>query len=179
MSAHISREVFAYFAGGCFWCIAPVFRDHPGVFSVTAGFSGGDEPDPSYEDVKAGKTHHRETIRVCYDPSVISYDMLLDIFLWNTDPFDGEGQFIDRGPSYTLAVYYSSDTEYELVKQKISALAAEIGKEPNIAVAPFLSFYPAAEEHQDYDLKNPGGYLLELEESGRLSFFAKKRHSAE
>lgn len=174
-----SEKMSAYFAGGCFWCIAPVFRDQPGVLSVTAGFSGGNEPDPSYEDVKAGKTHHRETIRVSYDPARISYGSLMDLFLWNTDPFDAGGQFIDRGQSYTLAVYYTSDSEHRLITGKLRELSAETGKEPVITVAPFVSFYPAPAEHQDFDLKNPGRFLQELKESGRLSFFEKKRHSAE
>ena len=177
MSGLKSKKTFAYFAGGCFWCIAPVFRDQPGVLSVTAGFSGGDEPDPSYEDVKAGKTHHRETIRVLYDPSAISYESLLDLFLWNTDPFDAGGQFIDRGPSYTLAIYYNCESEHELIIKKLTGLAAEAGIDPSITVAPFLSFYPAPEEHQDFDRKNPGRFLQELEESGRSSFFAKKEAS--
>lgn len=164
----------AYFSGGCFWCIAPIFRDQIGVISSTVGFSGGSEPFPTYSDVKSGKTHHRETIRVCYDPQAISYEFLVDLFLWNIDPYDAEGQFIDRGRSYTLAIYYSSETEYQLIQKKLTAMAQNAGREPAIAVEPFLSFYPASEEHQNFDLKNPERFQKELEESGRSSFFAKK-----
>lgn len=174
-----SDTAYAYFAGGCFWCIAPIFRDSPGVLFATVGFSGGDEPDPSYEDVKNGKTHHRETIRVCYDPSSVSFEDLLDLFLWNIDPFDAEGQFIDRGQSYTLAVYYTSEAERQLVNNKLRLLRKESGKEPQITLAPFHSFYPAAEEHQNFDLKNPNRYQLELQESGRNAYFKEKRHSNE
>ena len=164
----------AYFSGGCFWCIAPIFRDQTGVLSATVGFSGGTEPSPSYSDVKSGKTHHRETICVFYDPKVISYASLIDLFLWNVDPFDDGGQFIDRGRSYTLAIYYSSESECRLIQEKLNAVAQDTGREPAVAVEPFLSFYPAAEEHQNFDLKNPERFQKELEESGRMSFFAKR-----
>ena len=169
----------AYFAGGCFWCIAPIFRDQSGVISVTVGFSGGNEPNPIYEEVKKGKTHHRETIQVCYDPEINSYESLLDLFLWNVDPFDAEGQFIDRGKSYTLAIYYTSDSEYQTIVTRLDRFRSEQGKEPMITVEKYLSFYPAPEEHQNFDLKNPVRFMRELEESGRTSFFEKKRHSFE
>ena len=173
-----SDTAYAYFAGGCFWCIAPIFRDSPGVLSATVGFSGGDEQDPTYEDVKSGKTHHRETIKVCYDPSLVTFENLLELFLWNIDPFDAEGQFIDRGKSYTLAVYYTSEAERQIVKDKLMLLKKESGKEPQITLAPFHSFYPATEEHQNFDLKNPYRYQSELQESGRNAYFKEKRHSS-
>lgn len=161
----------AYFAGGCFWCITPVYRETNGVLAVTAGYAGGKEPDPSYEDVKQGRTHHRETIRVRYNPDVISYEALLDTFLWSVDPFDGEGQFIDRGPSYTLAVYCTDASERHLAQRKIADLSANSGKPVLIAVEPFLAFYPAEEHHQDYDLKNPLAFARELALSGRKAYF--------
>ena len=102
---------YAYFAGGCFWCITPVFAAEPGVVSVESGYCGGDEPDPSYEDVKAQRTRHRETVRVAYDEALIGYPALLDLFTGSVDVEDGEGQFIDRGRSYTLAVYTTCEEE--------------------------------------------------------------------
>ena len=154
----------AYFAGGCFWCITPAFRDALGVSSVTAGFSGGDEADPSYEEVKRQLTGHRECVRVEYAGD---YASLVDVFLASVDPFDGGGQYIDRGRSYTLAIYYTSEAEREVAEQKIAALAEQSGKAPQIALEPFRAFYAAGDEHQDYDLKNPEAFERELRESGR------------
>ncbi len=156
----------AYFAGGCFWCVTPIYKMY-GVDKVVCGYSGGDEPNPTYADVKAQKTGHRETIMLEYDPAKVTYDFLLDIFLANVDPFDGEGQFIDKGFSYTLAIYYTCEEERSLAQSRIERLAAESGRPVHIALEPFKSFYEAEEYHQDYYLKNPEAFEKELIESGR------------
>lgn len=157
----------AYFAGGCFWCITPVFREKPGVHAVTSGYSGGDEINPTYEDVKHGKTHHRETIRIVFDPDEIPYAALLETFLWSIDPFDDGGQFIDRGASYTTAIYYLDESQRLAAIEAIRALETEAQRPAAVALEPFRSFYPAEEYHQDYDLKNPSAFLRELILSGR------------
>ena len=156
----------AYFAGGCFWCVTPIYKIY-GVDKVVSGYSGGDEVNPKYEAVKAQKTGHRETIMLEYDPKKVSYSQLLEIYLANVDPYDGEGQFIDKGFSYTLAVFYTSDEEKRLAEQAVKALEAESGKPVYIAVEPFKSFYEAEEYHQDYYLKNPEAFDKEMKESGR------------
>lgn len=99
----------AYFAGGCFWCITPTFRAVPGVLSVISGYSGGDEENPQYAQVKAQQTGHREAICISYEGDL--YEELLDLFLQSIDPFDADGQFIDRGHSYTTAVYWQTEAE--------------------------------------------------------------------
>ena len=152
----------AYFAGGCFWCITPIFKIQRGVVSVTSGFSGGDEKGASYEDVKAQKTGHRETVKIEYNEAEITFERLLEIFLANVDPYDGEGQYIDRGRSYTLAVYCTDDDEKNTAERMIARVA-----DAKIAVEPFKFFIPAGEEHQDYYLKNPEEFERELVESGR------------
>lgn len=157
----------AYFAGGCFWCITPFFTRLPGVSAVTSGFSGGTEQSPSYEDVKHQKTGHRETICVEYDPGQVGFDRLLAVFLANVDPFDGGGQFIDRGHSYTLAVYYQNREEQEAAQSRLDRLAAETGKAPQVALEPFVSFWPAGEEHQYFYLRQPEAFEKEMRESGR------------
>ena len=158
----------AYFAGGCFWCITPTFREMPGVADVISGYSGGDEVNPTYEDVKYQRTGHRETIRIDFDPAFVSFETLLDIFLSSVDPFDGGGQFIDRGHSYTLAVYPLSESQKNAAEAAIANLEAESGQEVKIAVEPFKSFYPAEEYHQDYYRKHPEEFRQELIDSGRL-----------
>lgn len=161
----------AYFAGGCFWCITPTFKLLDGVTAVVCGYSGGEEKNPTYEEVKHQRTHHRETIRVTYDPEKVSFEKLLTLFLDSVDPFDGGGQFIDRGASYTLAVYYTDEAEKKLTKERLAKLEEESGTAVFVSVEPFQSFYDAEEYHQDYYLKNPEAFERELRESGRKRFF--------
>lgn len=156
----------AYFAGGCFWCVTPIYKIY-GVDKVLCGYSGGDEVNPTYEDVKKQKTGHRETICLEYDEKNVTYDNLLDIYLANVDPFDAEGQYIDKGFSYTLAIYYQTEDEKKKAESKIKELEDREGRKTAIALEPFKTFYEAEEEHQDYYLKNPEEFEKELIESGR------------
>lgn len=158
----------AYFAGGCFWCITPTFRELDGVDNVISGYSGGTEENPTYEDVKYQRTGHRETICIDYDPQKVSYSALLDIFLNGVDPFDDGGQFIDRGHSYTLAVYYLEESEKAIAEKAIQALAEQSGQTVYISVEPYRNFYAAEEYHQDYYRKHPEEFKQELIDSGRL-----------
>ena len=158
----------AYFAGGCFWCITPMFREMDGVEMVTSGYCGGREADPTYEDVKYQRTGHRETIQIEYDGEKVSFGQLLDVFLASVDPFDGGGQFIDRGHSYTLAVYYTTQEQKNAAQMAIEALERSAGKPVCISVEPFAAFYRAEEEHQDYYRKHPEEFRQELIDSGRL-----------
>lgn len=155
-----------YFAGGCFWCVTPIYKMY-GVDKVVCGYSGGDEVNPTYEDVKAQKTGHRETIMLEYDNNTVSYDNLLDIYFSNVDPFDKDGQYIDKGFSYTLAIYYTTAEEKEKAEARIKKIEEESGKKTYVAVEPFKSFYEAEDYHQDYYLKNPEEFEKELIESGR------------
>lgn len=158
----------AYFAGGCFWCITPTFRELEGVRNVVSGYSGGMEVNPAYEDVKNQRTGHRETICIDFDPAQVSFETLLRIFLDSVDPFDDGGQFIDRGFSYTLAVYYVSEAQRETALSMLRQMEVTAGKAPCIAVEPFKAFYTAEEYHQNYDLKNPEAFRRELMDSGRV-----------
>ncbi|MBE5803822.1 MAG: peptide-methionine (S)-S-oxide reductase MsrA [Clostridiales bacterium] len=157
----------AYFAGGCFWCITPAFREMEGVVDVISGYSGGDEADPAYAEVKAQRTGHRETIRIDFDPAKVAFPTLMGIFMENVDPFDGEGQFIDRGFSYTLAVYWVDEAQRAAAQERVERLEEESGRHVWVSLEPFKSFYPAEEEHQDYYLKHPEEFEKELIDSGR------------
>lgn len=159
----------AYFAGGCFWCVTPIFAELDGVHNVVCGYTGGKEQNPTYEQVKSQSTGHREAIAIRYDPEKVDYSQLLDIFLDSVDPFDAGGQFIDRGHSYTLAVYYGSEEERAATLRRLAALEAEAGQAPCISVESFVEFFDAEEYHQNYYLKNPEAFQRELAESGRLA----------
>ena len=160
-------EKTAYFAGGCFWCITPTFKETDGVIDVISGYCGGCEENPTYKEVKSQQTGHRETIKIVYDEEKVTYKELLDIFIAGVDPFDGEGQFIDRGFSYTLAVYYRTEEEKEIAEKVVSELKESSGKPVYISVEEYKTFYSAEEEHQNYYLKHPAEFEKELIESGR------------
>ena len=161
----------AYLAGGCFWCIAPLIKLVEGVNSVTAGYCGGDEDHPVYEVVKHQETGHRETICVDYVPSFISYPDLVKIFLQSVDPFDEGGQFIDRGFSYTLAIYCETPEQEAQAKEQIRALEDAEGRKSFVSVLPLKTFWPAEEYHQNYSEKNPEEFLEEWKASGREAYF--------
>lgn len=163
----MSHYESAYFAGGCFWCITPTFKEMTGVLSVISGYSGGCEASPTYEDVKHQRTGHRETIEIRFSPDLVSFDELLDVFLQSVDPFDAGGQFIDRGHSYTLAVYCTSERQHKTAQQKIRELEQASGRRVYISIESFRNFYTAEEEHQDYYLKHPEEFEQELISSGR------------
>lgn len=157
----------AYFAGGCFWCIASVYNQLDGVINVTSGFSGGKEINPTYEDVKAQKTSHRETIKISYDEDKISFEELLKLFINNVDLYDDGGQFIDRGRSYTLAIYYQDNNEKETAIRLLKEQEKLTSKKPCVSIEEFIKFYSASEYHQNFDLKHPDEFEKELKESGR------------
>lgn len=157
----------AYFAGGCFWCIASFISSTKGVKEVISGYSGGDEVNPTYEEVKNQQTFHRETIKIIYDENEIDYIELVKVFFQSVDPFDGEGQFIDRGRSYTLAIYYQDENEKQIATKLIKKLEEAAKKKVYIEVEPFKSFYEAEEYHQNYHEKNKKEFEEELIKSGR------------
>ena len=156
-----------YLAGGCFWCIGDYLSSFHGIIDVISGYSGGEEKDISYEDVKNQKTGHRETVEIIFDESLISKEEIIDIYFSYIDPFDKEGQYIDKGYSYTLAMYYTSNEEKELFIRKVNELKNKEDREIYIAIEPFKFFVQAEEYHQHFGDKNPDKLLDELKQGNR------------
>jgi peptide methionine sulfoxide reductase msrA/msrB len=171
----VDNQRVAVFGGGCFWCMEPPFEQLDGVIDVTAGYSGGDEIDPTYEQVSSGMTGHIESVRVIYDPRKISYKELLDTFWRQIDPTDDGGQFADRGAQYRTAIFYSSEEERKIALQSKKELEEKGVFSGPIATAvlPAKKFYPAEEYHQDYYRKNILHYSLYKAGSGRSGFLKK------
>ena len=146
----------AYFAGGCFWCMEADFEKRDGVRSVVSGFTGGKLKNPTYSGNHKG---HFEAVEVTYDPAVVSYQQLLDLYWVNVDPFDNRGQFCDKGFSYRTAIFPVSENEWTLAEQSKTAVEARF---PDLTVhteiRPVTTFWPVEEYHQDYYLKNPVRY---------------------
>jgi peptide-methionine (S)-S-oxide reductase len=162
-----SGNEHAVFAGGCFWCVQPVFDAMDGVKSVTAGYIGGHIKNPTYEQVTSGTTGHLEAADVVYDPSQVSYEKLIDAFWVNIDPTDGEGQFYDRGPQYHTAIFYVNDEQKKLAEASKEKVAKRLGKPIATKIIAASEFYPAEEYHQDYYKKNPIRYNAYKKGSGR------------
>jgi peptide methionine sulfoxide reductase msrA/msrB len=162
----------AYFAGGCFWCTETDFEKIDGVSEVIAGFMGGEKANPSYIDVASGKTQHRETVKVVFDPGRVSYQKLLSAFWRMHDPSDATGSFVDRGRQYSSAIYYVDAEQRRLAEGGAKALDASGKFETPIAtsIEPASEFYVAEAYHQDYYLKSPLKYKYYRYRSGRDQF---------
>ena len=164
-----------YLAGGCFWCISDYFLMQDGVEDTRVGYSGGNEKDVTYEDVEAQKTGHRESVEVIYDENVISLDKLVDLYFQYVDVLDEDGQGIDRGHSYSLALYYQNEEEKELFIEKALKVQNEIGSCAHVTIAPFKFFIEAEEEHQHFSFKNPERFEEELKASNHLEHLKEKK----
>ena len=165
----------AIFAGGCFWCIQPAFDKAKGVIKTVVGYSGGTEPNPTYELVTSEKTNYRESIEVTYDPAKISYDQLLDIYWRQIDPTQADGQFTDVGPSYRAAIFYGNAEEKKTAEASREKLAHSGKFEKPIVteILPGMKFYPAEVYHQKYYQQNPEHFEAFEKGSGRVSFQKK------
>ncbi|MDX5592956.1 peptide-methionine (S)-S-oxide reductase MsrA [Pseudovibrio sp. SPO723] len=159
----------AIFAGGCFWCVESDFDKLPGVLDTTSGYIGGSVQNPTYQQVTAGGTGHREAVRITYDSERVSYDTLLDVFWHSVDPTDAGGQFCDRGFSYSTAIYATSAEQLRAAQASKQALNAS-GKAEGQIVTPIeraAMFYPAEDYHQDYYKKSPIKYKFYRFRCGR------------
>jgi methionine-S-sulfoxide reductase len=165
----------AIFAGGCFWCIQPAFDKAKGVVKTVVGYSGGTEPNPTYELVSSEKTGYRESIEITYDPAKISFDQLLDIYWRQIDPTQANGQFTDIGSSYRAAIFYGNDEEKKVAEASKEKLAhSGKFKKPIVTeILPAMKFYPAEANHQKYYQKNPEHFEAFEKGSGRISFEKK------
>ena len=159
----------ATFAGGCFWCMEPPFRKLAGVIDVISGYTGGETENPTYEQVTAGGTGHIEAVQIIYDENRISYDSLLEVYWRQINPTDDGGQFVDRGYSYTSAIFYHDETQQALAESSKEALEAS-NRFDGPLVTPIREaddFYRAEEYHQNYAGKNPLRYNFYTRNSGR------------
>jgi len=150
----------ATFAGGCFWCMEPPFDKLEGVVSTTSGYTGGEQKNPSYEQVSSGRSGHAEAVQVLYDPDKISYQKLLETFWHNIDPTVVNRQFCDSGSQYSTAIFYHNDTQRALAEQSKQALSTRKPFDEDIVteITAADTFYPAEDYHQDYYIKNPIRY---------------------
>lgn len=166
----------ATFGGGCFWCSEAIFLDLKGVSAVTSGYAGGDKPNPTYEEVCNGKTGHAEVIQVAFDPTIISYQQLLEVFFLTHNPTTLNQQGNDIGTQYRSIIFFHDNGQRltaESVKAEIDADKV-YDKSIVTAIEPFTNFYPAEDYHQNYYANNPGQGYCQMVIDPKVAKFRKK-----
>lgn len=149
----------ATLGGGCFWCIEAVYRRIDGVESAKSGYAGGQVPNPSYEAVCTGQTGHAEVVQVTFDPSLVSYESILDVFFQAHDPTTRNRQGADVGPQYRSVIFYHSDEQKRIAERTVKAVAETLGKPVVTQIEPATEFYEAEQYHDQYFDRNPNaGY---------------------
>lgn len=165
------REVIIL-AGGCFWCSEAFLQETAGVVDVVSGYAGGTAADANYKTVSTGKTAHRESVQVTFDPKRISLEQVLDVFWAHIDPTDAGGQFADRGTQYTTAIYFNTPEQQSIaIESKRRLDNSGLFTEPVVTlILPFTTFFEAEEYHQDYYKKAAAHYERYKKASGRAGF---------
>ena len=162
------NEETATFAGGCFWCLQHDFDRVKGVIKTTAGFTGGNKENPSYEEVSAGNTGHVEAVQVIYDPKKITYHELLNYYWHNIDPTRNDGQFCDKGSQYRPVIFYHNEMQRKMAeKYKQNLIESNEIHPVLVEILPSKTFYPAEKYHQEYYKKNPFRYKYYRKTCGR------------
>ena len=150
------REIFL--AGGCFWGTEHYFKQVRGVVDTETGFANGHVENPSYKQVKAGDTGFAETVRIKYDPSVVSLELLLDLYFKSIDPLSLNKQGEDEGTQYRTGIYYTDPSDLPVIDRAYAAVEQAAGRPLAVEKLPLQNFFTAEEYHQDYLDKNPSGY---------------------
>lgn len=164
----------AYLASGCFWCVEAIYEHAIGVQEVISGYSGGHTKNPTYESSNTGRTGHAEAVEVIYDPSVISFSQLIDIYFATQNPTQVNGQGPDRGSQYRSIIFYQNDEEKQIIEEKKAALAKELNAEIAAEVMPFERFWVAEDYHQDYERLHPNQSYIVNVSVPRLNKFKKQ-----
>jgi methionine-S-sulfoxide reductase len=165
----------AIFAGGCFWCMETQFESFPGVKSVESGYTGGHKANPTYEQVGSHTTGHLESVRIVFDPAMVTYAALLERFWYGIDPTQSDGQFCDEGSPYGTAIFYRNDAQKRAALDSRDALkrSGRLNKPIVTEIRAASVFWPAEGYHQDYWKKDPDRYRAYRAGCGRDSWLEK------
>lgn len=172
----MGQQELATLAGGCFWCLEAVYLDLRGVDKVVSGYAGGHVPNPTYREVCSGLTGHAEVVQVTFDPTVVSYRELLQVFFTIHDPTTLNRQGADVGTQYRSAIFYHDDAQRQAAEAVMADITAQnIWPNPLVTqLEPLTKFYPAEEYHQDYFARNPGQPYCQVVVAPKVSKFRKQ-----
>jgi peptide-methionine (S)-S-oxide reductase len=161
----------AYFASGCFWCVEAIYESVNGVNEAISGYSGGKSKNPTYEN----HADHAEAVEVIYNPEIVSFSQLVDVYFASQNVTQINGQGPDRGTSYRSIIFYQNNSEKKIIDEKITTLNKELGGDKVAAqVLPFQKFWEAEAYHQNYERNNPGNPYIQNVSIPRLNKFKKK-----
>lgn len=168
----------AYFASGCFWCVEAVYESVKGVDESISGYAGGHTEDPTYEASNTGRTGHAEAVEILYDPGVVSFATLVDVYFGSQDVTQVNGQGPDNGSQYRSIIFYQDDAQKKIIEDKITALELSLdGANVAAEVTPFDKFWLGEDYHQNYERLHPNnGYIRRISIPRLRSFQAKFPH---
>ncbi|MEW7292369.1 peptide-methionine (S)-S-oxide reductase MsrA [Aquimarina sp. 2304DJ70-9] len=153
----------AYFASGCFWCVEAIYESVKGVKESISGYSGGHTENPTYESSNTGRTGHAEAVEIYYDPEVVSFSTLVDIYFGSQNPTQINGQGPDHGSQYRSIIFYQNDEQKKIIDKKKEALGKKLNRRIAAEVVPFQKFWKGEAYHQDYERRNPNsGYIRNI-----------------
>lgn len=164
----------AYFASGCFWCVEAIYESVNGVEEVINGYSGGYTLNPTYEASNTGRTGHAEAVEVIYNPSIINFSTLIDIYFGSQNPTQVNGQGPDRGSQYRSIIFYQNDEQKQIIKKKKEALAKKLNATIAAEIYPFQKFWVAEDYHQNYERLHPENGYIQRISIPRLNKFKKR-----
>ncbi len=165
----------AYFASGCFWCVEAIYESVIGVEESISGYSGGHTKNPTYESSNTGRTGHAEAVEIYYDPAVVSFATLVDVYFGSQNITQVNGQGPDQGSQYRSIIFYQNEEEKKIIDEKIAALNKEIAPEKVAAeVMAFEKFWKGEDYHQDYEKRNPNNGYIKAISIPRLKRFQEK-----
>jgi peptide-methionine (S)-S-oxide reductase len=166
----------ATLAGGCFWCLEAVYQQLKGVEKVVSGYAGGHVPNPTYKQVCTGTTGHAEVVQIAYNPEVVTYRDLLDVFFTIHDPTTLNRQGADVGTQYRSAIFYHTPKQQQIAERTIKELEAEqVWDDPIVTeIAPLDTFYPAEDYHQNYFINNPDQGYCRVVVAPKVARFRQK-----
>lgn len=164
----------AYFASGCFWCVEAIYESVRGVDEVINGYSGGFTEYPTYSLSNTGRTGHAEAVEVIYDPNLVSFATLVDVYFGSQDPLQVNGQGPDRGSQYRSIIFFQNDEEKKIILEKKAALAKELNAKIAAEVYPFQKFWVGEDYHQNYERLNPNNSYIRNVSIPRLKRFQSK-----
>ena len=164
----------AYFASGCFWCVEAVFESVVGVKEAISGYSGGHTENPTYKESNTGRTGHAEAVEVIYDPEIIDFEILTDVYFGSMDPTQKNGQGPDIGSQYRSIIFYQNAQQKKIIEQKLKELAEQYNKAIAVEVLPFQKFWKAEDYHQNYKKYNPNDPYIRNVSVPRMNRFKNK-----
>ena len=164
----------AYFASGCFWCVEAVYESVEGVSEVINGYAGGHTDDPTYQASNTGRTGHAEAVEVIYDPTVVNFSTLIDVYFGSQNISQVNGQGPDRGSQYRSIIFYQNEDQKALIDQKKEALSKTLKISIAAEVYPFLKFWKGEDYHQNYERLHPNNSYIRNVSIPRLRKFQQK-----